>query len=117
MHFLAVFLFVSFGVIALTALGEGLGAVARVPWNRREARPFLAGLFGVGLAWLANLNMWTGWGIGHLRYAWVGVTLTGAALAGTALLVHNLLAFFAGLNRKYNDQAEQIESGGLRQVA
>jgi hypothetical protein len=117
MHFFAVFLLLSFGVVALTALGESIGGLARVPWNRRDARPFLASAFGVGLAWLANFNMWSGWGIIHLRYDWVGITLTGVALGGTALLVHAVVSFFAGLNRKFDDQAEQIERTDLRRVA
>ena len=111
MHFLAVFLFVSFGVMALAVLGE------RMSRRLREVRPFLAGAWGVGLAWLANLNMWTGWSIGNLRYDWVGVTLTGVALGGTALLLYALYSFFAGLFRKFDDQAEQIEKGELRRVA
>jgi hypothetical protein len=111
MHFFAVFLFMSFGVMAATALGE------RGYRRLREARPFLAGAWGVALAWLANFNMWTGWSIGHLRYDWVGVTLTGIALGGTALLAYALFAFFAGLNRKFDDQAEQIERSELRRVA
>jgi hypothetical protein len=117
MHFFAILLFMSFGVIALTAVSERAGGIAHVPWKRREARPVLAGGWGVGLAWLANFNMWSGWAIGHLRYAWVGVTLTGVALAGTALLAYAVFGFFAGLNRKFNDQAEQIEKSELRRVA
>ena len=102
-HYLAVFLFVSFGVVALTMLGERLyGAL-------REMRAFTAAGWGVALAWLANLNMWLGWGIPHLRYAWVGITLTGIALGGTALLTYALFGFFFGLRRKLDDEAEQLE--------
>ncbi len=61
MHFLAVFLFVAFGVMALTAVGTHLHR------RLRELRPLLAGAWGVGLAWLANLNMWSGWSVGNLR--------------------------------------------------
>lgn len=111
MHFFAVFLFVSFGVMALAAFSE------RIHRRLRGFRPILAGAWGVALAWLANLNMWTGWSIGHLRYDWVGVTLTGVALGGTALLLYALYSFFAGLFRKFDDQAEQIEKGELRRVA
>ncbi len=111
MHFLAVFLFVAFGVMALTALG------AHLHRRLRELRPLLAGAWGVALAWLANLNMWSGWSVGNLRYGWVGVTLTGVALAGTALLLYALYAFFVGLFRKFDDQAEQIEKTELRRVA
>jgi hypothetical protein len=111
MHFFAVFLFLSFGVMALTMLGE------RGYVRLREGRPFLAGAWGIALAWLANFNMWTGWNVGHLRYAWVGVTLTGLAVGGASLVTHNLVSFFAGLHRKFNDQAEQIEQTELRRIA
>src|SRR5579863_7365941 len=107
MHFFAVFLFMSMGVMGFTMLGE------RGMRRLREGRAFMFGAWGVGFAWLANLNMWTGWGIGHLRYEWVGVTLTGLALGGTAMLMHALLGFFAGLHRKFDDQAEQIERAEL----
>jgi hypothetical protein len=111
MRFFAVFLFLSFGVMALTMLGE------RGYRRLREGRPFLAGAWGVGVAWLANLNIWTGWNVGNLRYAWVGVTLTGIALGGTALVSHALVSFFTGLHRKFDDQAEQLERSELRRVA
>jgi len=111
MHFFALFLFFSFGVMALTMLGE------RGYRRLREARAVLAMGFGIGLAWLANLNMWTGWSIGNLRYAWVGVTMTGLALGGTAVLGHAIFGLFAGLYRKFDDQAEQIEKTDLRRVA
>ncbi|HLI15290.1 MAG TPA: hypothetical protein VKV23_04465 [Acidimicrobiales bacterium] len=111
MHFFAGFLFLAFGVMALTMLGERL--YRRV----REGRAFVAGGWGVALAWLANFNMWTGWDIAHLRYAWVGVTLTGVALGGAALLAYSLLGFFFGLHRKFDDQAEQLERTELRRVA
>jgi hypothetical protein len=117
MRFFAVFLFIAFGVLALTSLTESAGGLIRVPWNRRDARPFLAGGWGISLAWLSNLNIWNGWHIGGLRYGWVGVTLTGVALGGTAMLAQAILAFFAGLNRKLDDQAEQIERSELRRVS
>lgn len=103
MHFFAVFLFLSLGIMGLTMIGE------RGTRRLREGRAFEAGAWGVGLAWLANMNMWAGWSVGNLRYSWVGVTLTGIALGGAALLLHSLLGFFAGLFRKFDDQAEQIE--------
>jgi hypothetical protein len=111
MRFFALFVFLSLGVMGLTMLGE------RGYRRLREGRAFMAGAWGAGLAWLANVNMWTSWDIGHLRYPWVGVTLTGLALGGTALFVHAILGFFAGLHRKLDDQAEQIEAHDLRRVA
>lgn len=111
MHYFAVFLFFSFGTMALTILGE------RGYRRLHEARAFLAVGWGVGLAWLADFNMWSGWNISNLRYEWVGVTLTGLALGGTALLAYALFEFFMGLHRKLDDQAEQIEKTDLRKVA
>ncbi len=72
--------------------------------------------WGVGLAWLADFNMWTGWNVAHLRYEWVGVTLTGVALGGTAVLFYAVAGFFAGLYRKFDDEAEQIERQQLSRV-
>ncbi len=111
MHFFALFLFFSFAVVALGMLGER--GYRRV----RGVRPLLFGAWGAGLAWLANLNMWTGWGISNLRYDWVGVTLTGIAVGGVALLVHSVLGVFLGMHRKIDDQAAQIEQTGIRRVA
>ena len=71
----------------------------------------------MGLAWLADLNMWQLWEV-PVRDAWIGVTLTGVALAGIAQFWHYLLGYSAGLERKYNDEAAALEkTQGLRRVA
>jgi hypothetical protein len=44
------------------------------------------------------------------------VTLTGLALGGTAVLLYALAGFFAGLYRKFDDEAEQIERHDLTRV-
>lgn len=111
MHFFALFFFLSLGVMALTMLGE------RGFHRLREARALVGAGLGIGLAWLANLDMWTGWAVGNLRYAWVGVTLTGLALGGSALLLHAMVGFLSGLQRKHDDEAEQIERTQLRRIA
>jgi len=110
MHFFAVLFFLSFAVMGLTMLGE------RLTRHVREGRALMAGAWGVGLAWLANLNMWNAWHIANLRYTWVGVTLTGVAAGGLALLLFALFGFFAGLYRKLDDQAEQLERADLRSI-
>jgi hypothetical protein len=111
MHFFAVFVLFSFAVLGLTLLGE------RLYRRRSDLRAVVAAGLGVGLAWLANFNMWLGWAVPHLRWAWVGVTLTGLALGGAALAVYAVLGFFFGLHRKFDDQAEEIEQSKLRRVA
>lgn len=110
MYFFAVFLLLSLGVMALAMLGE------RGYRQLREARSFVAVAWGVGLAWLADFNMWAGWQV-PVRYEWVGVTLTGLALGGAALLSYAAFSFLMGLHRKFDDQAEEIEKSHLRKVA
>ena len=111
MHAFAVFLFFSFGVMALAMLG------GRYLHHARERWAFLTCAIGVALAWLANFNMWTAWNVGNLRYGWVGVTLTGLALGGGAVFLHAVTVFFAGLHRKLDDQAEVMEQRDLRRAA
>jgi hypothetical protein len=111
MHAFALFSFFSFGVMALTMFGE------RYLYHDRDRWVFMACVLGVGLAWLADLNMWSAWGIGNLRYDWVGVTMTGLAMGGAATFVHAVTEFFAGLHRKFHDQAEVMEQRELRRAA
>lgn len=111
MHYFAVFLFFSFGIVALTMASEHVSS------RLADYRAVLAGAWGVALAWLADFNMWTGWGIANLRYHWVGVTLTGVALAGVALVIYSVARFFFGLTRKVDDQAKELEKTELRKVA
>jgi uncharacterized membrane protein len=99
-----------FAVMAF--FGLGLSVLVMV-----AHRALVAIAFGVGLAWLADLNMWKLWGV-PVREPWIGVTLTGLALAGAAYFWTEILGFFRGLERKYNDEAAALEKDrGLRQVA
>jgi hypothetical protein len=111
MTFLAVILFVALAVMALTSVG--LRAFRRYSHIRTATAIF----WGVSLAWLANLNMWTSWHIAGLRYGWVGVTVTGIAVAGTALVLSAATGTLASLRRKLEEQAEAIEATELRRVA
>jgi hypothetical protein len=110
MHFFAVFLLLSFGTMATTMFFHHLFRIARDHWTMTLC------LTGVALSWLAGFNMWTGFHVG-LRYAWVGTTLTGVALAGTAMLLHALIGFFTGLDVKFHDEAEVMERHELKKVA
>jgi mannose/fructose/N-acetylgalactosamine-specific phosphotransferase system component IIC len=111
MTFFAVFLFAAFGVVGLTLIGGR--AYRRIP----EVRPVVAVGLGVGMAWLANLNMWTSWHIGNLRYDWVGITVTGLAIGGAAVALYSIVGSVSSLHRKLDDEAEQIERTDLRRVA
>lgn len=109
-------------VFAILALfGLGLTVLVTVGHRylhlAREAWAFVTIGLGVGLAWLADLNMWSLWNL-HVREPWIGVTLTGLVLAGIAYFWHEILGFFAGLERKYNDEAAALEqTEGIRRIA
>ena len=109
-HFFAVFLLFAFGTMAATMFLHSMFSFLRDRWT------YTACLTGIALSWLAGFNMWTGWHVG-LRYDWVGITVTGLALAGSAMLAHALLGFFSGLDKKFHDQAEVMEVHELRKVA
>jgi hypothetical protein len=84
MHALAVLLFFSAAVMAL-----GLSLETFIHLKGRH-RYLTMTVMGIGLAWLAGFNMWAPWHI-SLRYDWVGITLTGAALGATAIAFHELI--------------------------
>jgi len=105
-----------FGIAAL--LGLGVMCVAR--WFQLPLRlvrhklnfslyPVLEVALGTGAAWAIHFNLWSLWHV-PMRADWVGVTLTGAALGGTAQFFTEILAMFSGLGRKLNDEAETIET-------
>lgn len=111
MHAFALVLFFSLAITGLMILTDRLNSKVR------ESRALISMVLGVVLAWLANTNMWTLWQINSLRYPWVGVTITGLTLGGFAILLYSIYGFFAGLNRKIEDQATQIENSELKRVA
>jgi hypothetical protein len=111
METFAVMAFLGLGLAVLVMLGHRYVTLTREGWA------LVAIAFGIGLAWLADLDMWKLWGV-HVREPWIGVTLTGLALAGAAYFWTEILGFFRGLERKYNDEAAALEKNqGLRQVA
>jgi hypothetical protein len=102
----------------------GLGVAASVVFLDRFFARFLmremwalvAVAAGIALAWLADFDMWAQWGV-PVRESWIGVTLTGLALGGVAYFFHELLGFFTGLHRKYEDEAKVIEHTELHRAA
>jgi hypothetical protein len=109
----------TFAVLAL--FGLGITAFAAIGRRYLTGRPDLRTLVmvgaGIGLAWAADFNMWNGWEL-HIRAGWIGVTLTGLTLGGIAYFWDEILSFFAGLVRKYNDEADALEmERELRRIA
>lgn len=102
MHPFALALFLAF---AATALAGWLGRL----FGFLRPHLFLLVLgFGVGAAWLADLDLWEAWGIA-VRRDWIGVTLTGLMIGGMASVAHALLEPLAAMGRKTMDEAEVLE--------
>jgi hypothetical protein len=110
-----------FGIAALLSLGVlALAMMVRryVYQNQRpEMWMLLLTVLGVAVAWLADFSLWASWGV-DIRANWIGVTLTGLALAGMSQLWHEVVGLAAGLERKYNDEAATLERAEeLRRIA
>jgi uncharacterized membrane protein len=100
--------------LAVTAVGL---IVARFATMATELWALLLIGLGVGAAWLADFSMFTGWDV-PVRQNWIGITLTGLAVAGFAEAWFVVLRTLKGLQRKYNDEAASFEKEkGLRRVA
>jgi hypothetical protein len=111
METFAVMAFFGLGLSVLVMLAHRYATVTREGWA------LVTIAFAIGLAWLADLNMFSLWDV-PVREPWIGVTLTGLALAGAAYFWTEILGFFRGLERKYNDEAAVLEKDrGLREVA
>lgn len=109
----------AFGMMAL--LGLAVLVVAKI--GNRYLRLFPGAwevvlvALGVGAAWLVNLNLFSVWSI-PVRGSAIAVTVTGIFVAGFGYLWREILDVFAGLYRKYTDQARTIEKAeNLRRVA
>jgi hypothetical protein len=111
MDVFAVLVLMGLGLTVFVMIGHRYVTLAREFWA------FASIGLGVGLAWLADLNMWKLWDL-PVREPWIGVTLTGLAVAGIAYFWREILGYFAGLERKYNDEAETLErTQGIRRAA
>ncbi len=109
-----------FGILVLFGLGVTAAAVFLYPFFARflvrELWALIAVGAGIGLAWAANFDMWSLWGV-PVRAHWIGVTFTGLALGGIGYFFHEVLGLFAGLHRKFDDEATVIERGDMRRAA
>lgn len=109
----------AFGMLAL--LGLAVLVVAKVADRflsmALEVWAFVLVALGMGAAWLADFSLFSEWGL-NVRNTTIGITLTGFLIAGAAFFWREILSFFAGLSRKFTDQAVSIEhTEKLRRVA
>ena len=109
----------AFGMMVLMALA--VYAVASVVNRYVEvAREFIAAtnvLLGLGAAWLTKMDLYRMWSL-PVRSAWIGTTMSGIAIGGLAMMWRESIAFMAGLERKFHDEAETMERAeGFRRVA
>ena len=98
-------------VLAVAKIADRYGSLAAEVWAS------VLVVLGVGAAWLINLNLFAAWGI-PVRNSQIAVTITGLLVAGAAYFWRPVLEFFAGLSRKFTDQAVTMEkTEHLRRVA
>ncbi|WP_030684384.1 hypothetical protein [Streptomyces sp. NRRL B-1347] len=108
-----------FGMLVLLGLAVLVvgNAVHRYLSAAQEFWAFALTALGVGAAWLADFSLFEAWGL-DVRTEAIGTTLTGFLIAGAGYFWHEVLRFFAGLARKFTDEAKTIEkTEQLRRVA
>ncbi|MGH4032083.1 hypothetical protein ACQB60_24465 [Actinomycetota bacterium Odt1-20B] len=109
----------AFGMLALLGLAVVVvGMVARRYLAMApELWAFALVALGVGTAWLVDFSLFDAWGL-TVRNDTIGITLTGVLIAGAGYFWYEVLHFFAGLARKYTDEAKTLEkTQELRRVA
>lgn len=109
----------AFGMLVL--LGLAVLVVAEVVHRylsvAAEFWAFALVVFGVGTAWLADFDLFGVWGL-SVRNDTIGITVTGFLIAGVGYFWREVLHFFAGLARKFTDEAKTLEkTEQLRRVA
>jgi hypothetical protein len=111
MHVFAILLLLGLGTAAVVNFADRFLAGLHQVWTI-----FAVGI-GVGLAWLANFNVWNLWAF-NVPEDWIGVTLTGLAIGGTAVVWREVVGLLASLFRKWTDEAATLEKGqDLRRIA
>lgn len=69
----------------------------------------LTGLVGVGVAFLMDFSIFTGWGVA-VRADWVGTLLTGLFMGGLAGAWHHSLGMMREWAHRYHGEATEIEA-------
>ena len=107
-----------FGIAVLLALGAFTVALFadRLLSIAHEFWAFVLVGFGIGLAWLADFDIFRLWNIG-VREDWIGVTLTGLMIGGMAYVFHGAFHLGSVFTRKVADEAETLETQQLKRVA
>lgn len=108
-----------FGMVVLLGLAVlGVGVIGyRYLAIAREFWAALLVLLGIGVAWLADFDLFGTWNL-IVRNHGIAVTLTGFAIGGVAYFWRGILEFFASLSRKSTDEARTMEKKeNLRRVA
>ena len=94
--------------LGLAVLFVGRWVTGFLPEALRRFDGMATMALGVLVAWLADFNAWSAWGI-PAREHWVGIVLTGLGIGGLASVWGELMGFVHGIARKSNDEAEVIE--------
>lgn len=92
------------------ALGTAMGILDElVPVKTPKALSRTVGaLIAVGLAWALDYSVFTAFGQ-PLRESWMHPVATGVVLLGVADVVREVVGYLAGLSRKAQDEAAEIE--------
>jgi hypothetical protein len=113
MYVFAIAALLGLGILALAMIAERYVLSS----ERREWWMVLLVALGIVAAWVTEFNMWGLWGVA-VRADWIGITLTGLALAGLAVAWYEVLRLLTGLERKLHGEAATLEKAeGLRRVA
>jgi hypothetical protein len=99
------------GTFAVAAFGERYLSFARELWA------MVSVAFGIGLAWLADFDMFALWNVG-VRERWIGITLSGLAIGAIAYVTYGAAHLLSAYTRKVTDEAAGIEKDkSLKRVA
>lgn len=99
-----------FATVAL--LGLAVAKLVDLVRGSREAprtfRLLLTFLAGVGITWITDYSMFSGWDV-TFRALWMGSVATGIVIGGIASVWHEILDVLSSYARRVHDQATEIE--------